>query len=188
MMYGRFLEGNMATSVLKHGTALVILSLLLAAHAIAQQTTTTDTNCRLNGNTADCTSTSNTIDNGAQQRANQEAASALGRGLGLALAAHSNNRKIKKYCEAHPGADWRLTSNRDGQLLGSGRCPDDQDKAGEAVGQFMARHKDYVPGQANSATMMAFIRGHNLDPRVEKTYEHAYSDLKKQDALQLYSK
>jgi hypothetical protein len=188
MMGGRFLEGHMATSVLKHGTVPVILSLLLGAYAIAQQTTTTDTSCRLNGNTADCTSTSNTIDNGAQQRANQEAAAALGRGLGLALAAHSNNRKIKKYCEAHPGANWRLTSNADGHLIGSGRCPDDQDKTGEAVGQFMARHKDYVPGQANSEAMMAYIKVGNLDPREEKTYERAYNDLKKQRVLQLYSK
>lgn len=178
----------MAASIFKYWPVPVILSVLLVAHAIPQQTTTTDTNCRLSGNTADCTSTSNTIDNGAQQRANQEAAATLGRGLGLALAAHSNNRTIKKYCGAHPGATWQLTSNADGHLMASGRCPDDQDKAGEAVGKFMAKHKDYVPGQANSAIMMALIRARNLDPREEKTYERVYNELKKQNVLQLYSK
>jgi hypothetical protein len=151
---------------------------------------TTNTNCSVNGNTANCTST--TTDTGAQQQrayeAGQQIGNALGSGIALAMQSHSKSSWVKKFCARHPGESWRWTRNRDGALLDSGRCPTDEDKGVMAANEFMAHHKDYIKEPANSNVVVAYLEEHKLDPREEKSYEHAYTDLKKSGQLDLYKK
>jgi hypothetical protein len=95
------------------------------------QTTTTDTNCTMNGNTANCTSTS--TDDSAQRQAQAAAQAekdrqgeALGNSMGTALGrgiiAMHEAHQVKKYCKQHPGEVWTRTSNADGHVLATGQC------------------------------------------------------------------
>jgi hypothetical protein len=160
------------------------------------QTTTTNTNCNMYGNTANCTSTSTTTDSGAQQaerqreayEAGQKIGSALGQGIAAARQEHAFNRGLHRYCDAHPGQDWHYHSRMDGHIISSGHCPSDEDKVEMAANEFAARHKEFIKGPANAQLMTSYIEGHNLDPREPKSYERAYRDLKNSGQLSLYSK
>ena len=166
------------------------LAILLSAGQSMLGQTTTSTNCTINGNTAQCTS--NTTDNAAQQQRayeqGKQVGQALGQGISGAMQAHAFTKGLKKYCAAHPGEDWHYYSRADGHVLSSGHCPSDEDKAVAAANEFMARHSDYKPCPENSEALITYIEKNNLDPRNEKSYERAYSELKKNGGLELYSK
>jgi hypothetical protein len=108
--------------------ALIVLSIVLC-QSMHGQTTTTNTDCSLNGNMANCTSTS-TSDAAqiAQQQAQQaerdkqlnDAGSAIGVGISNAILRHKVKKGVEKYCEQHPGETW--TWQVEGQAL-SGVCP-----------------------------------------------------------------
>ena len=173
--------------VIRTATVLVGV-LILWGSAYGQETT--NTNCTLSGNTANCTS--NTTDYGAQQQRSfeegQQVGSALGEGIGLAMQRHSFSKGVKKYCAAHPGADWHYYSKADGHVLSSGHCPTEDEKAEAVANEFIARHKDFVPEPANSKVMIAYIESHKLNPLETKSYDRAYKALKKAGQLDLYSK
>jgi hypothetical protein len=169
---------------------VVLLSLVaFATPAVVSQTSTTNTNCTTVGANTDCTST--TTNNSTQQQqayeAGQQIGSALGTGIARAMQAHAFNKGLKKYCDAHPGQDWHYYSRADGHTISSGHCPSFDDKAVATANSFMARHKDYIPGDANSKVMVAYLEEQKLDPREEKSYERAYKELKKSGKLQLYA-
>lgn len=170
-------------------SATVILSvLILAGSAYGQETT--NTNCTLSGNNANCTS--NTTDYGAQQQRSfeegQQVGSALGEGIGLAMQRHSFSKGVKKYCAAHPGADWHYYSKADGHVISSGHCETEDEKAAAVANEFMSRHKDFIPDPANSKTMVAYFESHKLNPLKNKSYDDAYKALKKAGQLDLYAK
>jgi hypothetical protein len=157
-----------------------------SSQAMAQETT--NTNCTLNGNTANCTSTK--TDNAEQQRrayeAGQQLGNALGVGIARAVRAGKQAKWVKNFCARHPGGGWYWHVGN--TITDRGTCPTDDDRDIEAANLFMSRHKDYVPEQANSTIMVAYLESHNLDPREEKSYEKGYKDLKKSGRLHLYSK
>ena len=163
--------------------------LLFCCQAMQSQTTTT-TNCSIYGNTANCTS--NTTDYGAQQQRayeqGQQVGAALGKGIARAVYAINQSKGIRKYCEAHPGANYTWRRNRDGVITAQGHCLSEADKQAVAASKFMAHHKDYKQGPANNQAMTAYIDSHKLDPREEKTYERAYNDMKKTGQLDLYAR
>lgn len=167
----------------------ILGTLVLTSHLMRSQQTT-NTNCNVNGNAINCTSTA--TDNGAQQQrsyeAGQQIGNALGNGLAGAMQAHSFSKGLKKYCDAHPGEEWHYGNKVDGRVLSSGRCPTDEDKGLIAANEFMAHHKDYIRCPANSQLMVAYLETHKLDPREQKSYERGYKDLKKDGQLQLYAK
>jgi hypothetical protein len=170
--------------------------LLFTSHVQCQQTTTTNTDCNLYGNTANCNSTSTTTDTGAQQaernreayETGQKIGTALGQGMAGAMQAHSFSKGLRKYCDAHPGQEWAYYSRADGHKLSSGHCPSNDEKALAAANEFMARHTDFKPGPANSQAITAYLETHKLDPREEKSYERAYKELKNTSQLDLYAK
>jgi len=107
-----------------------IAVLVVSASCVAQVTTTT--NCTINGTgsnsaTANCDSTS--VDQGAQNRANNEAAQKLGENtgkaigglIGMSIRNHTDKKKLKQYCEAHPGELHRITLP-DGTVTSTGTC------------------------------------------------------------------
>ena len=47
----------------------------------------------------------------------------------------------------------------------------------------MSKHKDYIKDSNNSQIMMAYLDDHKLNPMDEKSYEKAYSNLKKTEKL-----
>ena len=156
-----------------------LLALVLPVRGIMQGQQTTNTNCTTSGNYTNCTS--NTTDYSAQQQqmyqAGQQIGNALGVGIGSAIRAHSQKKAAKKFCESHPG--W---------TIGTMYCPTDEDKGLQAANAFMARHKDYIREPSNSKTLVAYLDTHRLDPREEKSYERAYTDLKKSGELDLYTR
>jgi hypothetical protein len=162
--------------------------LILAGNGYGQETT--NTNCTLSGNTANCTS--NTTDYGAEQQRSfeegQQVGSALGQGIGLAMQRHSFTKGITKYCAAHPGADWHYYSKADGHVLSSGHCPTEEEKVEAVANEFLSRHKDFIPEPANSKAMIAYMESHKLNPVEKKSYDRAYKALKKARQLDLYSK
>lgn len=172
------------------GTCFCIVS------AECQQTTSTNTNCTLYGNTANCNSTSTTTDNGAQQaernreayETGQKVGAALGQGIAGAMQAHAFSKGLRKYCNAHPGQEWAYYSRADGHKISSGYCPSDEDKGIAAANEFVSRHGDFMRTPSNSQAMTAYLEDHRLDPREEKSYERAYKDLKKSGRLELYAK
>lgn len=169
-------------------TTMLLGVLLLTGNAHGQQTT--NTNCTLSGNTANCTS--NTTDYGAQQQqayeAGQQVGNALGTGIANVIQAHSFSKGLRKYCDAHPGEAWHYGVIATGQAYRSGTCPSNEEKSVQAANKFMAHHKDFKPCDANSKVMTAYIETHNLDPREEKSYERSYKALKKSGQLNLYMK
>jgi hypothetical protein len=99
------------------------------------QTTTTDTNCTINGNTANCTSTS--TDDSAQRqaraaaqaeqdKANEQAGAAVGNAMGglvgAAMRKHAIAKQYKAYCNQHPGEPWARRDAK-GTVLDQGTCP-----------------------------------------------------------------
>jgi hypothetical protein len=168
-------------------SATILILVSVSPKIEAQQTT--DTNCNVNGSTANCTS--RTTDNAAQQQrayeAGQQVGNALGAALGLGIRkgiqahdAHKLRSDQKTYCEGHPGET--------GYIKGSFYCQTDGDKGVVAANIFVSKHRDYVPEPANSQAMMAYINTHNLDPREERTFERSYKDLKKAGQLHLYAR
>lgn len=152
----------------KNGATRTILSILLLAGYIQCQQTT-NTNCTMNGNTANCTS--ETTDYGAQQQRayeqGQQVGHALGEGISGAMQAHAFTKGLRKYCAAHSGQDWHYYSKVDGHSLSSGHCPSEEDKAAGVANEFMSRHKDFIPGVANSQAMTSYIEAHKLNPLEE---------------------
>lgn len=159
---------------------LVVLGALVSP-CLGQQSTTT--NCTMYGNTANCTS--NTTDYGAQQQRayqeGQQAGDAIGKGLARAMQAHKFARRVKKYCEDHPGNDWHSNST-------SGHCPSEAEKLEIAENEFMAHHKELMHNSANHQAIDGYIEAHNLDPHEKKSYERAYNDLKKTGQLERYAR
>ena len=117
--------------------SLVILVLLLFAirPSMHGQTTTTNTDCTINGNTANCTSTS--TDDSAQRQAQAAAqaekdrqAEELGKSvgnatgglIGLAMRKHAIAKQYKAYCNQHPGEPWARRDAK-GSVLDQGTCP-----------------------------------------------------------------
>jgi hypothetical protein len=178
----------MSSHVVVRTATVLVGVLILAGSAYGQETT--NTNCTLSGNTANCTS--NTTDYGAQQQRSyeegQEVGSALGQGIGLAMQRHSFSKGLNKYCAAHPGAEWHYYSRADGHLLSSGHCPSEDEKAEAVANEFLSRHKDFIPEPANSKAMIAYMESHKLNPLEKKSYDHAYKALKKASQLDLYAK
>ncbi|MGA9389381.1 MAG: hypothetical protein WBV69_02945 [Candidatus Sulfotelmatobacter sp.] len=97
-----------------HNVVLIVLSFVLC-QSMQGQTTTTNTDCSLNGNTANCTSTS-TSDAAqiAQQQAQQaerdkqlnDMGNAIGVGISNAMLRHKIKKGVEKYCGQHPGEPW----------------------------------------------------------------------------------
>lgn len=171
---------------------LVVLSFALH-HSMNGQTTTTNTNCSVYGNTANCTSTS--TDDSAQraqqaeqQRQAYETGQQIGAAFGQAMQAHAFSKGLRKYCDAHPGEDWKYRSTADGHTISSGHCPSDDDKVTVLANEFAAHHKDFVHSPANGQAVATYIEANKLDPRERKSYERAYKELKKTGQLELYSK
>jgi hypothetical protein len=113
----------------------VILLITLLSISCGAQTTTTDTNCTINGNTANCTSTS--TDDSARRQAQaaaqaekdregyetgQAAGKAMGGLIGLAVRKHAIAKQHQAYCNEHPGESW---ARRDAKsnVLDQGTCP-----------------------------------------------------------------
>lgn len=168
-----------------------IVILIMSASAldvVCQQTT--NTNCSTVGNNINCTS--NTTDYSAQQQRayeqGQQVGAALGEGIGAAMQAHSFNKGLRKYCAAHPGNDWHYYDRLDHHTISSGHCPSDSERAVEAANLFMAHHKEYIRNQDNSQNIVAYLDTKKLNPTEQKSYERAYSDLRKSGKLELYSK
>ena len=96
---------------------LVVLTFALR-HSMHGQTTTTDTNCTLNGNTANCTSTS-TDDSAAiraqqerqaeQDKANEQLGAAVGNAMGRGILAMRDRHKFNSYCKQHAGEPYTRT-------------------------------------------------------------------------------
>jgi len=166
----------------------ILAAALISVSALAQQTT--DTNCTTSGNSINCTST--TTDRAAQQQrayeAGQQVGAALGTGIAAAVQAHAHSKWVKNYCAAHPGGGWKTTNRVTGVVTQRGRCPTDEDKQLEAANTFMSKHRDYIPEPNNSTILVAYLDTHKLDPREERSYEHAYKDLKKGGQLNLYAR
>ncbi len=164
--------------------------LLLAGNAHGQ--TTTNTNCTLSGNTANCTS--NTTDYGAQQQRAYENGQAIGQAIGApigqaiyaARVRHAEKKWVRKYCADYPGLDWHYWVGS--RIIASGHCSTVDEKGAMAANDFMAHHKDFKPCEGNSKIMTAYIETHKLDPREEKSYERTYKALRKTGQLELYAK
>jgi len=96
---------------------LVVLTFALH-HSMHGQTTTTDTNCTMNGNTANCTSTS-TDDSAAiraqqerqaeQDKANEQLGAAVGNAMGRGILAMRDRHKFNSYCKQHAGEPYTRT-------------------------------------------------------------------------------
>ena len=117
------------------------------------------TNCTTIGDNTHCVSTS--TDNSAQQQqayeAGQKIGNALGTGFSTAMQAHSFDKGLRKYCDAHPGEEWTYRSRLDGHTLSSGHCPSDSDISLQAANAFMSRHRDYIKSETNSQLMVAYL-------------------------------
>ncbi len=168
-------------------SAVLLMAIVLITGQSGQAQQTTTTRCSIYGNAADCTS--NTVDYGAQQQRSYEAGQQVGTALGLGIAKGVQAVKARKYrekfCARYPGATWRYFN---GHSWSSGHCNSDGEKQTIAANEFMAHHRDFKPIAANFKAMTAYIDNHNLDPREKKTYERAYSDMKKSGQLELYSR
>jgi hypothetical protein len=68
------------------------------------------------------------------------------------------------------------------------RCSSDAGKVIAAANDFAAHHKDLMPSPDNVRFVAAYIEANQLDPRARKSYEKAYTDLRKEGQLELYSK
>ncbi len=104
------------------------------------------------------------------------------------MQAHSFGKGLKKYCTEHPGEEWKYTSYSTGQVLSSGHCPSEGERASAVAYAFVAKHKDFVQCAGNSQVMIEYLETNSLNPFEEKSYEHAYKALKKSGRLQLYAK
>jgi hypothetical protein len=117
--------------------AMLVVLLFAMRHSMHGQTTTTDTNCTVYGNTANCTSTS--TDDSAQRRAQAEAqaekdrqaeelgksmGNALGAGIGAMARVHNFHKQVKQYCKQHPGETWTWGNDNNGEVYKSGQCPE----------------------------------------------------------------
>src|ERR1039458_169813 len=115
--------------------AILVVLLFALRPSMHGQTTTTNTDCTINGNTANCTSTS--TDNSAQIAARAAAqaekdrqgeelgksmGNALGAGIGAMARAHNFHKQVKQYCMQHPGETWTWGNNNSGEVYKSGQC------------------------------------------------------------------
>jgi hypothetical protein len=98
--------------------AMLVVLLFAMRHSMYGQTTTTDTNCTVYGNTANCTSTS-TDDSAAiraqqqrqaeQDQANEQAGAAIGNAMGRGILAMRERHKFNSYCKQHAGEPYTRT-------------------------------------------------------------------------------
>lgn len=99
---------------------LAILVLLTAGSAaFGQQTSTTDTNCNVNGQQINCTSNTNSTspDSTDAQRAEQqrelnENSKAAGAALGSAIGNVILKHRVNKWCEGHPEGSWNFPNGK----------------------------------------------------------------------------
>jgi hypothetical protein len=149
---------------------LVVLSFALR-HSMHGQNTTTDTNCTVNGNTANCTSTS--TDDSAQRqaraaaqaeqdRANEQAGAAVGKAMGTAMNGLIVGHRIKSYCKKHPGETWALSNNNTGEVYNSGQCPEPNRQAKQAYVPA------YVPKKLDDATQAVIDERDRLSSRAQQ--------------------
>jgi len=113
--------------------AMLVVLMFALRHSMHGQTTTTDTNCTLNGNTANCTSTSND-DSAAiraqqerkaeQDKANEQLGAAVGNAMGRGILAMRDRHKFNSYCKQHAGEPYTRTWP-DGRKE-EGTCPGTQ--------------------------------------------------------------
>jgi len=113
--------------------AMLVVLMFALRHSMHGQTTTTDTNCTLNGNTANCTSTS-TDDSAAiraqqerqaeQDKANEQLGAAVGNAMGRGILAMRDRHKFNSYCKQHAGEPYTRTWP-DGRKE-EGTCPGTQ--------------------------------------------------------------
>jgi len=103
---------------------LSLFTILCVSITVAQNSAT-NTNCQINGNTANCTSTTQHAPQAATPSQSLEQGYRVGRDmgqpLGQAIAYHRANRWVKKFCKKHPGASWWYSSAATGRLEGT--CP-----------------------------------------------------------------
>ena len=103
---------------------LLVFGVLCVSIALAQNSTT-NTTCQLNGNTANCTSTTQQVPQATTPSQSLEqgyrVGQEMGRPIGQAIAYHRANRWVKKFCKKHPGASWWYSSPATGRLEGA--CP-----------------------------------------------------------------
>jgi hypothetical protein len=103
-------------------TKLLVLTLLVARAVGQNSTSTTQTDCTLFGNTANCTSTTQTQQQpSAQSEQGYKTGQAVGTALGQAIAYHRAKHAIKRYCKKNPGSPWWYSSPATGRL--DGTCP-----------------------------------------------------------------
>jgi hypothetical protein len=112
--------------------AFVVVAAVLhtvTSRPVQGQTTTTNTDCTINGNTANCTSTSTSdaariaqqqVQQAERDRQFNEMGSAIGARIGNAMLRHKVRKGVETYCDQHPGEPWTWQVN--GQPL-SGMCP-----------------------------------------------------------------
>jgi hypothetical protein len=97
---------------------ITVVLLALCVGMVAQSSTsTTQTDCTVNGSTANCTSTTQTTQQPDMFRAGQ----AIGQPLGQAIAYRRAKHWVKKYCEKNPGKTWWYSSPATGRLEGTCR-------------------------------------------------------------------
>lgn len=113
----------------------LIFLIALSSISCAAQTTNTNTDCTIYGNTASCTSTS--TDDSAQRQAEAAAqaekdrqgeelgksmGNAMGGLVGLAIRKHAIAKQYKAYCNQHAGEPWARRDAK-GTVLDQGTCP-----------------------------------------------------------------
>jgi hypothetical protein len=100
---------------------LAILVLLTAgSSAFGQQTSTTDTNCNVNGQQINCTSNTNSTPStdstdaqrAEQQREMNENTKAMGNALGSAIGNVILKHRVNKWCEGHPEGSWNFPNGK----------------------------------------------------------------------------
>jgi hypothetical protein len=103
---------------------LTFVLLWAATGAIGQDSTSnTQTHCTLNGDYADCRSTTHTNSSSSHPFQDGYAAGQMmGAPLARAIANHRANKWAKKYCKQHPGENWGWKL-ADGSVTSSGVCP-----------------------------------------------------------------
>lgn len=177
--------GTMRNKRVNFAVVLLILVLPHVNFASGQQTTNTTCNV-LAGDTVHCNS--ETTNPAAQQQQAFQQGQQFGQALAAAVQMRQFNKDVRNYCAAHPGEDWAYRSNSDSHTMSSGRCPSGQEQVNAAAGVFLERHKEFKNVAANADALWAYIQTRNLDPRQEKSFEHAYKSLRKEGKLDLYMK
>lgn len=131
-------------------TILVLMALMTAASAQS-------TKCTTIGKDTSCTTTPTTDWN------------AVGQNLGAGLRARVDERRQWDFCHAHPGQVY------EGQV-----CRSWEQQAADTAVAWMGMHHKYAQTPANGTAMAGYIEANGLDPRLYKSYDRAFKELKKQ--------